>query len=273
MNIPVASISRGWTRETWKVRIYEALDRLALRYLDHVVCVSQEQANRVQAAGVPSEQTTVIRNAVRTERFDHGTCDQVRQSLQDLFPSDAEKPRLLVGSAGRLSPEKGFEVLIAAAKETLRSNPDTGFLIFGDGALRDELQSQIDELGISHRVVLAGFRDDLDRVIPNLDVFALSSYTEGLPNVVLEALAASVPVVATRVGGTPEVLEHGKQGLLVPAGDSKQLATALGEVLGDDGKRLEMASRGRKHVDENFSFSAQADAYVRLIDQLKAKHG
>lgn len=269
--VPVASISRGWTKETWKVRVYEMLDRVALRYLDHVVCVSQEQANRVCAAGVPEQKTTVIRNAVRAARFDHGPSDAVRQSLLDLFPTP---PKLLVGSAGRLSPEKGFEVFIDAAKRILQRLPEAGFLIFGDGSLRDELQEKIDRLQLGDRVKLAGFRDDLDHVIPNLDLFVLSSYTEGLPNVVLESLAASVPVVATAVGGTPEVLEHGRQGYVVPSGDAKSLAQSIAKLLEDEQLRSEMASAGRPHVDANFSFASQANAYARLVERLKnANHG
>lgn len=270
MQIPVASISRGWTRETWKVRMYEAFDRLALRYLDHVVCVSQEQANRVHAAGVSQDRTTVIRNAVRAERFDHGPDADVRNSLLNLFPSP---PRLLVASAGRLSPEKGFEVFVEAAQRSLRSVPDAGFLVFGDGSKRDELQTQIDNAEVGDRVVLAGFRDDLDRVIPNLDLFVLSSYTEGLPNVVLEALAASVPVVATQVGGTPEVLEHGKQGYLVPSGDAIALSQQVTKLLRDDALRSTIATAGRPHVNANFSFRAQAQGYADLIDRLKRAKG
>lgn len=267
LEVPVASISRGWTSETWRVRIYESLDRLALKYLDHVVCVSQEQAQRVQNAGVPKDQTTVIKNAVRAERFDAGPCSKVRESLLKLFP---KRPQLLIGSAGRLSPEKGFEIFIESAKHVVSQVPNAGFAIFGDGALRDELQSQIRSLGLEDHVILAGFRDDLDSVIPNLDLFVLSSYTEGLPNVVLEALAASVPVVATSVGGTPEVFEHGVQGYLVPPGDAQKLGQSIAGLLLDEEKRGSMAATGRPHVDARFSFKAQADAYLRLIDQLKA---
>ena len=110
------------------------------------------------------------------------------------------KRERIVGAAGRLSPEKGFDVLIEAAARVIDLDPTVGFVLFGDGPCKPALMEQIGSLGLTGSVVLAGFRNDLDRFIPQLDLFVLPSYTEGLPNVVLEACAAGVPVVATAVG-------------------------------------------------------------------------
>jgi glycosyltransferase involved in cell wall biosynthesis len=126
------------------------------------------------------------------------------------------QPRtFIVGAAGRLSPEKGFEVLVQAAEHVLRDNPTAGFVLFGEGPERTSLQQRINAAGLGQNFILASFRADLDRFLPHFDLLVLPSYTEGLPNVVLEGFAAGVPVVATAVGGTPEVVEEGVSGYLV----------------------------------------------------------
>src|SRR5207244_4478612 len=138
-----------------------------------------------------------------------------RERLARLFRPPRKR---IVGAAGRLSPEKGFDVLVDAIALVRDHNPDVAFAIFGDGPCRPDLQQQISSLGLTGAVALAGFRLDLDQYLPHLDLLVLPSHTEGLPNVVLEACAAGVPVVATAVGGTPEVIEDGASGFLVPPG-------------------------------------------------------
>jgi glycosyltransferase involved in cell wall biosynthesis len=261
--VPVVAISRGWTGESFKVRMYERLDRFTLPWMDRVVCVSEGQAAKVRRAGVPGERVTVIRNAIRADRF-AAPLPRGRELLQGLFP----EPRgLIVGAAGRLSPEKGFGVLVQAAEQVCRRRPDVGFVLFGDGPLRDRLQHEAALAGLGGRFVLAGFRGDLDGLIPHLDLLALPSFTEGLPNVVLEAMAAEVPVVATAVGGTPEVVEEGVTGHLVPPGDAEALAARIGQVLASQG-RAAMGRRGRERVLREFTFEGQARQYERFFERL-----
>src|SRR5207244_1753909 len=126
-------------------------------------------------------------------------------------------------------------------------------------------------LGIDKRFVFAGFRADLDHFLPHFDAFVLPSFTEGLPNVVLEAFAASVPVVATAVGGTPEVVDNGVNGYLVPAGDAALLADRIDKLLDDPALRQSMGSRGRQRVAEEFSFPTQSVQYQRLFEKVVAK--
>jgi glycosyltransferase involved in cell wall biosynthesis len=262
--IPAVAVSRGWTAESWKVRIYEVADRANLRWMDRVVCVSEGQAAKVRRAGIRGERLAVIRNAIRAERFDNPD-PAYRERLLRLFP---HPPRRVVGAAGRLSPEKGFGVLIEAARRVLAEDHEAGIVLFGDGALREALTRQIEDAGLTGRFALAGFRADLDRYIPWFDVMVLPSYTEGLPNVVLEACAAGVPVVATAVGGTPEVIEDGENGYLAPPGDANVLAGCLLAVLdAEDGGRG-MGECGRRRVREEFAFEAQAAQYRRLFAEL-----
>jgi glycosyltransferase involved in cell wall biosynthesis len=232
--------------------------------MDRVVCVSEGQAVKVRRAGVNPERVLVIRNAIRPERFVRPDAAS-RAELVGLFP---EPPARIVGAAGRLSPEKGFEVLVEAAAILSRPHPEIGFIHFGDGPLRERLARRINELGLSRRFILAGFRADLDRLIPAWDVAVIPSYTEGLPNIALEAYAAAVPVVGTAVGGVPEVIDHGESGYLVPPGDPEALARSVSEALGSEGRRQAMGQSGRDRVLDQFTFAAQASQYERLFEQV-----
>jgi glycosyltransferase involved in cell wall biosynthesis len=262
--IPVIAVSRGWTWATPRVRFYEFLDRISLHLMDRVVCVSEGQARRVRRAGVPLRRISVIRNAIDVDRF-RNPDPAYRDQLQGYFP---EKRRWIVGAAGRLSPEKGFAVFVDAAARVVRSHPDAGFVLFGDGPLRESLQHQISQLGLERHFILAGFSPELDRYYPFFDLVVLPSHTEGLPNAALEAFAAGVPVVATAVGGTPEVVEDGRSGYLVPPGNPGDMATRILDLLGSEAKRQSMGQQGRQRVQSDFTFESQSLQYLKLFDSL-----
>jgi glycosyltransferase involved in cell wall biosynthesis len=264
VGIPAVSISHGWTAATAKVRIYEGLDRLTLPWMDAVVCVSQGQADKVRRAKVRSGQIEVICNAVDLEKFGEPQ-PRFRQELERLFPA---KPKRIVGAGGRLSPEKGFEVLIDAAAQVARRDAETSFVVFGEGTRRAELERRIARLQLAGRFVLPGFCARLEDYLPHFDVVALPSYTEGMPVVVLEAFAARRPVVATSVGGVPEVVEDGVSGLLVPPGDAVALASKLCALLTDESRCLVMGQQGRARVERSFTFAAQRQQYLHLFERL-----
>jgi len=262
--VPVVAVAHGWTAATFRVRVNETLDRLVLRWMDQVACVSEGQAAKVRAAGVPSSRVAVIRNAIGSKAFAAPEA-QYRERLHALFPEHCER---IVGAAGRLSPEKGFDQLIEAAAQVLEQAPETGFVLFGDGPLRKRLAEQIAARGLAGRFVLAGFRTELGRFLPHLDLAVLPSYTEGLPVILLETFAAGVPVVATAVGGVPEVVQDGVNGYLVPAGRPELLAQRILNVLGDENRRRAMAKNGQKHVRENFTLGVQSLQYQQLFETL-----
>ncbi len=259
--IPVVAVSRGWTYESAKVRMYELLDRINLRWMDRVVCVSQGQAAKVQRSGVPRRKIVVIPNAIDSTRFT--TPDPAaRTELEGLFPRPV---RRIVGAAGRLSPEKGFLDLIDAAALVVRGDPEVGFVLFGEGSLRPVLCARIKDRQLSERFILAGFRPDLDHLLPALDLLVQSSYTEGMPNVILEACAAGVPVVATAVGGTPEILEQDLASRLVPAGKPSVMGKLILETFAAGPRSRDVGKRGQQHVRKRFTFEAQATLYRQLI--------
>jgi glycosyltransferase involved in cell wall biosynthesis len=283
VGIPAVAVSRGWTGESLKVRLYEWLDRRHLRFMDHVVCVSEGQARKVRHwCGVPDHRLTVIRNSARLEAF--ATTDPTaRQRLLGFFRPKQSGSLLgqpqaglangalvsdVVLAAGRLSPEKGFSVLIDAACTICEALPTAGVVIFGDGPLRSSLEARVAELGLTGRVILPGFRSDLDSLIGAADVVVLPSFTEGLPNVALEASAAGVPVVATAVGGIPEVVSDGETGTLVAAGQPAALAAAVIDLLCDPALRSSFGNAARQRMRDLFSFEAQAQHYLQLLHQL-----
>lgn len=248
------------------MRLYETLDRWHLRWMDQVVCVSEGQAQKVRRCGVPPERIRVIRNSARIEAFAQADASY-REQLRQLLPDATPRTRVVV-AAGRLSPEKGFHFLIAAAREVLAQQADTCFVLFGEGAQRPQLEQQIQTHGLSDRFLLAGFRPDLDRLLPWADLVVLPSLTEGLPNVALEASAAGVPVVATAVGGTPEVIRDGQNGLLVPPGQPHALAQRIIELLQDPARAEQLGQTGKALMRAEFTFAAQAQAYLDLFRDL-----
>ncbi len=262
--IPAVAVARGWTSEDWKVQLYETVDRLHLRYMDRVVCVSHAQATKVKRGGVPPGKIVVIPNASGLSPIEHTAADG-RVRLQSFLDDPGE---WLVVSAGRLSREKGFSVLVEAARRVIDKLPSARFIIFGEGVQRSVLERQIAQARLNHVVALPGHRGDWTQLLPSADLFVLPSLTEGLPNVLLEAGSAGVPVVATAVGGAPEVVQHGVTGLLVPPQDPSALAERLIELLPDESRRQQMGRAARWHVTTRFSFSVQAQMYDRLFREL-----
>ena len=269
VGIPCVAVSRGWTWENLKVRVYETMDRLNLRFVDRVVAVSDGQAARVRKAGVPSSRLAVIRNAARLNAF--VTPDPAFRDRLRAFCSTDTQVSHVVLAAGRLSPEKGFAVLVEAAADVLKTNPQCGFVLFGEGPERAALEARVRELGIVARFRMPGFTADLDKFLAFADVVVLPSFTEGLPNVALEASAAGVPVVATAVGGTPEVIADGQTGFLVPSGQPAAIADRLRQLLDSADLRARMGTAGRERMRAEFTFAAQAERYAELFHSLVAR--
>src|SRR5262249_12994424 len=189
---------QGWVEPPAGTPLYYAVSRLCLPRYERVLCVSDDLHRRCLALGVSPRHCRLIENAIDTEEF---TRRRTVAEAKRAFGWSAE--RLLIGAVGRLSAEKGFDLLIRATAGLLRAGLDGGRVVAGEGGQHAELQRLIGELSCADRVRLLGYRQDMRELYEALDLFALSSLREGLPNVVLEALAMQVPVVATRVAGVP----------------------------------------------------------------------
>jgi glycosyltransferase involved in cell wall biosynthesis len=165
----------------------------------------------------------------------------------------------IVGFVGRLQPEKGVDVLLQAATTVLAVVPQASFVIIGDGPLLPTLEEQAGQLGLSSRVRFLGFRADVPRLLTQLSAVVIPSRNEGTPLVLLEAMSAGVPVVASAVGGIQDVLRQGKEGLLVAPDDPAALADALCSLLLDPERMRSMGEAGRQRRGQ-FIFAEMVDA-------------
>ena len=257
----LVSTVHGWVKHTLKTPLYYAVDRWCLPYYHHVICVSEDLIQRVSKLGVVQDRLSLIHNAIDEKTYS-------RQYPANESPLRAEmsvpEGRRVIGAVGRLSPEKGFNNLIQATRQLVHDGVDVETWIVGDGDSRGDLEQLIEQAGMRNRVKMLGFRSDMIELYHALDLFVLSSLREGLPNVVLEAMALNVPVVSTRVAGVPNLIQDGQTGLLCPIGDVPPLARAMCRVLKDDQLRLTLSQQGRKLIEHQYSFT-QRMAKVRAI--------
>ena len=222
------------------------IDRAGIR-ADKVICI----ANGIDAAAFATPRTALRR----------------RPLLGGFAPPDT----LLIGNVARLDKVKDQAGLLAAFKllcEQAGQETACRLIIVGEGPEHAELQRRIEQLGLTQRVRLLGNRSDVAELLAECDVFVLSSIAEGMPVTLMEAMASGLPVVATEVGGVASVVEHGVTGTLVPAGDPRALAEALGGYMADEALRLRHGDAGRARVTADFSLSAMLSAYTALYDNL-----
>jgi glycosyltransferase involved in cell wall biosynthesis len=253
----------GWVHFTRRTRLYYAIDRLCLRHYERVICVSADLWRRCVDAGVPSRRCHLIENAIDTSRCTgHFTKREARRRLG--LPEDAS----LIGACGRLSAEKGFRDLILAVERLLPEHPELHLVLAGEGEERGRLSELIGRRGRQDRIHLLGYRADMDVIYQALDVFALSSLREGLPNVLLEAMAWNVPVVTTSAGGISRLIQDGINGLIVPPCDVQALAGALERLLRDAPRREAIAAAARETVEQRYSFAARMNRVRALYDEL-----
>jgi glycosyltransferase involved in cell wall biosynthesis len=215
--------------------IYEqTAGRMLLQSSHQVIAVSQDVAHHVAGLGVAPNKLTVVYNGVDFARYaDARRCVGV-----------SRPPRLVF--VGRLTRNKGPDVFLDALREVMNRFPDAECWFVGDGPLRPELKRRARQYGLSAKVRFLGERDDVPELLAQCDVFVRPSFTEGMPLAVLEAMAAGLPVVATRVGGTAEVVLHGQTGFIVAPGDAEALGACLQKLLGDRELREHMGELGRK---------------------------
>ncbi|HEX6782276.1 MAG TPA: glycosyltransferase [Solirubrobacterales bacterium] len=240
---------------------YRQLRALARR-VDRYLAVSREIAGElVDDLGWPAGKVEVVYNAVDAGRAAVPAPPGLREQL------GGSETRPLVLTPARLDAQKGHDALLEAAAEV----PDALFLIAGEGPERQRLEGRAAELGVAERVRFLGRREDVPQLLAACDVFALPSLYEGSSLAVLEAMAAGIPVVSSAIGGTEELIEDGRSGLLVPPGDALALAAALRRLLGDPRLREELATRARERVDAGLRREQNAERVEGVYRELLAK--
>ena len=247
----------------FKMSCYEAIERTVHRScVDSIIGVSSQIESKYKAEGQVSS-VTCIRNGIdfegkliQTDRW------RMRKDL------GIDSGTCLIGTVGRLTPVKGIPYLLQAARMLLRHGVNMKVLVVGDGSIRQDLLAQTHELGISDNVVFLGHREDTDVLLQALDIFVLPSLSEGIPMALLEAMAASRPIVASRVGGIPEIIEDGVEGFLVESMDVKNLAERCRQLIESPEFARKMGEQGRKRVERDFSAKAMADRVALVYKEL-----
>lgn len=216
--------------------------------------------------GARESQCRVISNGVEIGKFAGDTDDSIRRHL-GISRSD-----ILVGAIGNIRKPKSYEVLLRAAQILRARSSRYHFIVAGEGgnSLHQQLLSLRSELGLDNVVTFLGLRTDVATVLHNLDVYALSSTTEGFSIACIEAMAAGIPVVATRSGGPEEIIEHEHTGLLVPTQDSAALAAAIARLAADRGLSTLLTRNARQRVQDRYTLRAMVEAYERLFSELTA---
>jgi len=224
-----------------------SFSRWKYRQVDRFVTASDAIRAMLIEDGVPADRATTVHEGVDVDLVAAVEPLNVREEYW--FPPHS----LIVGNIAALVPHKGQKYLIDAAATVVREAPEARFLVLGEGELRSSLEQQVKHLHLAQHVVFAGFRTDVLAVLKGLDLFVMSSTTEGLGTSLLDAMAASRPIVATRAGGIPEVVVDGETGVLVPPRDGEALAAAILDMLHDEAKRRRMAEAGFARVRTRFS--------------------
>ncbi len=232
---------------------------LVTRYV--AVCDAVAGHYREKLHLVP-EKISTIPNGIDTGAFVRGERGEARQELG--IERDAE----VLGFMGRLHGQKGVDVLLGAFREVLAGRPGALLVIAGDGPERSRLEREARETGVAERVVFLGECNDTPLFMSALDAFVLPSRWEGMPNVVLEAMAAGIPVIGTFAGGVPEMVAPEETGLLVAPGDAGALSQAMTRLLSDAGRARAMGEAGRARASELFSMETMVDRYTRLYEEL-----
>jgi glycosyltransferase involved in cell wall biosynthesis len=264
--IPVIHTKHGKavTSFAWSKRFRKFLYELA----DAIVVVSKETGESFRAkSGVDRAKLTVIYNGIDTSRFASLDRAAARREL------GLDEDRIVFGAVSRLDPVKDHPTMLRAFKSAVDRCARCMLLVVGDGPERATIERLIAELGLGQTVRLEGFRSDIPTYLVSLDVFLQPSTEEGLSLTILEAAATGVPIVASRVGGTPEIIESGKTGTLVPAGDVAALARALGGFIEDPEPFREMARRAREDVARRFSLEGTAAGYEALYRSVLRERG
>ncbi len=260
--VPYVATVHLHTRDTAWLRLYQRLDLWVLRRLPRVIAVSHYLRGELIEAGLGPARVVAVHNAIDLDAF----VARARAPLLLDMSDDQDGP--IITCIARLTPQKGHADLLAAAPAVLARWPSACFWMIGEGFLRPELEAQAVRLGVAPAVRFLGYRDDVPLLVGTSDIVVLPSRREGFGLVLLEALALSKPVVATAVGGVPEVIRDGETGWLVPPAQPQALARAIIEVLDDRDRAARVAAAGQADVRHRFSVEVMARQTAEVYAQV-----
>jgi len=262
---PWIAVLHGHTKENWKVELYSLLELFLVRYADKIVTVSAEMRRRLVAGWLPQARTVAIPNAIDPDQFSviRGGVTRGQLGIAD--------HETLIGIIGRFSPEKGQDLFVEAFNQLATTHPQVKAIFLGEGPTEEQIRVLVKNFHLEDRVIFAGYQTCIADYYPLLDLVVMPSRSEGLPSVALEALLLKIPVVATMVGGIPELIKDEQTGLLVASENPERLAAAIERLLADDNLKDRIISGGYALVTGQFTPDARAKAFEKLYESTRTK--
>lgn len=265
LRLPWFAMAHGWTWENWKVRLYNQVERVLLKKPDIAAAVSTPLVQELRSIRGADRPSRLILNAVDPAEIRGSTGGP---SIRELLR--IPRTQVVLGIFGRMSPEKGIVEAYVAFERAFSDREDVSLLYVGDGALRSALRTRIENSTLRNRVILAGYQTSMRDYYEAIDLLVIPSLSEGLPNVLLEAMSLGVPALCTRVGAIPDVIDDGVTGWLVNPGDTDQLAVRMRDVVDGHAERCRVAKAASESLYPRFSPGTRASRFVAIYDDLLA---
>lgn len=253
-----------------KRQIFTFCEKIAGRFSDAIITVSEyDKQTAIKYKITHPKKIIIIHNGLDIKEFFSAIKISAEEKKKEL---ELEKEDRIVGIVANFYPVKGLKFFIQAARYVSSTLSRVKFVIVGDGKEREMLQALVRQLNLEEKVLFLGYREDVPEILQIFDVFVLSSLKEGFPFTILEAMITGLPIVATRVGGIPEVIQHTKSGLLVPPGDSQELAKNIISLLKDKSRAEKIALGAKKRILSNFVLDSMLKQTEELYQELLAKN-
>lgn len=270
----LVTTTHGWCISNIRSWCYATVGRMCLPFYDSVIAVSEDLYHSGRRWGLFQNHLQLISNAIDAKDYRRSISpSEARTQFADAnhltLPNDGS---FLLVAIGRLSAEKGLSFLIDAVAQILAKGVSVTLWIGGQGHLRHDLEKQIALLGLTNHIALLGHIDDPRTLMQAADAFVLSSVTEGLPNVLLEAMSLEVPIVSTKVGGIARLIEHRQHGILVPPRRSDELAAAIALMIENKNLREKMTSAARARIETEFDFGTRMRKVAAIYERLLNSH-
>lgn len=262
-HIRLVTTLHGWITNDLKSKVLAYLDKVILHFFYMIIVVSERMKQQVMKYKIPEKKIHVLRNSLLVDQYHPDSEDQNFRKEFNIPPET-----VLIGNIGRLSPEKGQVHFILAANEILKKNYNVKFVLIGIGSDQEKLQKLARENSISDSVIFTGYRSDMQSIYNSLDLVVQSSFTEGMPNVILESLLMETPVIATDVGGTSEIVEDNTTGILIKPGDFRTISIKIEQYLKNTNFFHKITEIGNKRVKEEFNFHWRTKKLSKLYDGL-----
>ncbi|MCI5164914.1 MAG: glycosyltransferase [Candidatus Electrothrix sp. GM3_4] len=256
--------NHNWIRSDLLVTCFETFDAFYIRFYPKIIAVSPEVKQLMRRYFIPEKKIQVIINGIDIEEFRRKK--SAGKKIREEFGIAPETP--LIGAIGRISPEKGQKYFIDAAAQLLKAFPKARFVIVGEGVQGEAMRNYVVEIGLSDKIIFAGFRADIAACYSALDIFVLPSLLEGTPMALLEAMATGLPIVATDVGGVGRIIQDGENGLLISPADTDKLATGISTLLADSTKADQLAKNAICTVESKYSAQKMSEDYMALYDEV-----